>query len=392
MVSAVRVSPRGDLIAFLDHPILGDRSGSVSVVDRAGKKRDLATGWKFASSLAWSAGGDEVWISGSRVDMGSSGLYAVTLSGLERTVLPPSGDAIYLSDISRDGQRVLLFRGIGRAVMVGLAPGDLKERDLSWFDLSTAADLSSDGKTVLFYEWGGAVGNFTAYLRKTSGSDPVRLGEGKPLALSPDGKWALALQQSSPPQLVLLPTGPGERKLLPRGPIGQFMHWAAWSSDGGRIFFSAEEPGHRKRTYIQDIQGGLPEPITPDGMAGILLSPDGKQMVTAGRYGEYYVYPLGGGESQPLNGYDDSDVPIQWSRDKRSIFLRGAGDKELKIYKLDLSSGRREFWKALIPPYPAGIIDLASDPGQVRLTPDGKSYVYTYSTFVSELYLAEGLK
>ena len=64
----------------------------------------------------------------------------------------------------------------------------------------------------------------------------------------------------------------------------------------------------------------------------------------------------------------------------------------LKIYKLDLASGRRELWKELTPPDPGGLIDIGSSLGEVRITPDGKSYVYTSWTMPSELYLVEGLK
>ena len=66
-ITYLRVSPKGDLIAFLDHPILADIGGSVCVVDLAGKKRILSTGWKGLHGLAWSATGDEIWFSGSRV-------------------------------------------------------------------------------------------------------------------------------------------------------------------------------------------------------------------------------------------------------------------------------------------------------------------------------------
>ena len=70
--------------------------------------------------------------------------------------------------------------------------------------------MSADGKTLLFYEWGEGVGaRPTIFIRTTDGSDAVRLGEGRPLALSRDGQWALAIQDDSPPQLVLLPTRTG---------------------------------------------------------------------------------------------------------------------------------------------------------------------------------------
>ena len=43
-----RFSPKGDRIAFLDHPTLGENSGSVSVVDLSGHKTTLSSGWKNA--------------------------------------------------------------------------------------------------------------------------------------------------------------------------------------------------------------------------------------------------------------------------------------------------------------------------------------------------------
>jgi WD40 repeat protein len=391
-INFVRVSPKGDLIAFLDYPIIKDASGSVCVVDLTGKKTTLSTGWKGLFGVAWSLDGNEIWFSGSRVGKGESlDLHAVTLLGQERLIYSaPTLQAI--QDISRDGLRVLILRGSVRSALMSLAPGSSKEHDLAWFDYASAADLSADGRTLLFYEWGDAVkGINTVYLRKTDGSDPVRLGEGKPLALSPDGKWALVVQQSQPPQLVLLPTGSGEQKPLPRGAISEYK-LAGWFPDGRQIFFSGTEVGHRPRTYVQDIESGEPRPVTDEGMEGGLLSPDGKLIAAMGRYSEYYLCPIAGGEPHPVEGLEDGDTLLQWSGDGRSLFVRAAGDLVLKIYKVDLASGRRELWKELNPPDPGGLIDVGSSVGEVRITPDGKSYVYTSWTAPGELYLVEGLK
>jgi eukaryotic-like serine/threonine-protein kinase len=392
-ISHPRVSPKGDLIAFLDHPILADLGGSVCVVDLAGKKRTLSTGWKGVFGLVWSASGDEIWFTGSQVSKAAGNLHGVTLLGQERVIFKLPG-MLVLEDISRDGRTVLLLRLSPRAAMISLTPStSKKEQDLAWFDYSTVADLSADGRTLLFYEWGtGVRGILTVYLRKTDGSDAVRLGEGKPLGLSPDAKWALVLQETSPPQLTLLPTGTGEQRLLPRGPIHEYLHWAAWSPDGSKIFFLGAEEGHRPRTYVQEFGGGLPRPITDEGMYGGLISPDGKLLAGIDRYGEFYLCPVEGGEPRAIEGYIEGDRLLQWSADGRSLFLRGAEDLVLKIYKLDLASGRRELWKELTPPDPAALINIGVDPGQVRLTPDGKSYVYTCWFVPSELYLAQALK
>lgn len=389
-----RVSPKGDLVAFLDHPTLGNTSGSVSLTDVNGNRTTLSAGWKALQGLAWSSTGDEIWFTGSRISRGGSlALYAVTLSGQEREIFSSAG-TLKLYDISRDGNRVLLLRGTPRASIVSLGPGAAQERELSWFDYSTVADLSADGKTLLFYEWGeGVTGTLTVFLRKTDEPDAIRLGEGRPLALSPDGRWSVVVQQTTPQRLKLLPTGSGEEKTLPSGPVTEYLDWAAWSPDGRRVFFAGQESAGQQRTYVQSIDGGDPRPVTPEGFVGTLLSPDGSLIAAFDRYGEYYLCPVGAAdEPRPLDGYLDGDVLIQWSADGRFLFVREAGNLALRIHKLDLSTGRRELWKDLAPADPAALIDIGSDPGQVRLTPDGKFYAYTYWTFAGELYLVQGLK
>jgi Tol biopolymer transport system component len=393
-MTSARISPRGDRIAFLDHEQLGDTGGSVSIVDLLGHKTTLSSGWKSLQGLAWSGGSDEIWFSGSRTGKGgSSTLYGVTLSGRERTVFSYPG-TLKLNDISRDGQRVLLTRGTTRGGIMGLGPDGRQERDLSWFDYSTVADLSSDGRTLLFYEWGEGVGaRSTIFIRRTDGGDAIQLGQGRPLALSPDARWVAAVQEGARSELVMLPTGTGEARRLPRGPIIEYLDWAAWSPDGRRLFFAGRESSDVRRTYVQDVESGDPRPVTPDGFVGIVLSPDGKSVVAVDRYGEYYLCPLGGAsEPRPLAGYRDGDLPLQWGADGGFLFLREAGNLALRIDTLDLSTGTRRFWKEFVPPDPTVVIDIGSDPGQIRITPDGKSYAYTYWTFEGELYLAEGLR
>jgi len=44
-ISHPRVSPKGDRVAFLEHPIQGDDSGAVCVVDQSGKRTALSENW-----------------------------------------------------------------------------------------------------------------------------------------------------------------------------------------------------------------------------------------------------------------------------------------------------------------------------------------------------------
>ena len=390
-ITYARVSPGGDRIAFLDHPRLGDIGGSVAVIDMAGRKVTLSSEWKSLQGLAWA--GDEIWFTGSRTGKGgSSALYAVSLAGRERTVFASPG-TLKLNDIARSGD-VLLTRGTTRGGIVGLAAEATKDRELSWFDYSTVGDLSADGRTLLFYEWGeGVKAKSTIFIRKMDGSDAVRLGEGRPLALSPDAQWALAVHGETSGELTLLPTRTGEIRRLPRGAVAEYLDWAVFSRDSRRVYFAGRDAQDVRRTYVQDLDGGEPRPVTTDGFVGQLLSPDGRTFATVDRYGEYYLYPVDGtSQPRPIPGYRDGDVLLQWSTDGRFLFIREAGNLALRIHRLDLETGDRRFWKELVPPDPTVLIDIGSDPGQVRITPDGKSYAYSYWTFEGELYLAQGIK
>ena len=55
-ISYPRVSPKGDFVAFMDHPNQGDDGGLVAVVDTSGHKRDLTREWYGTQGLAWSRG------------------------------------------------------------------------------------------------------------------------------------------------------------------------------------------------------------------------------------------------------------------------------------------------------------------------------------------------
>src|SRR5438045_2684950 len=83
-----------------------------------------------------------------------------------------------------------------------------------------------------------------------------------------------------------------------------------------RIFFAGREDADVRRTYVQDVDGGEPRPVTPDGFVGVVLSPDGKTIATVDRYGEYYLCDTAEQkEPTPLAGYRDGDVLLQWSAD-----------------------------------------------------------------------------
>jgi Tol biopolymer transport system component len=385
-ITDLAFSPNGQWIAFSEHPVIGLPGGNLSIVDRQGERKILSKGWKRILGLAWTPKGDEVWFNAYR--QGQKGnIMAIDLSGTERHVYS-SGPEFMLTDIAPDGRALLSTIEPGSR-MVGLTPGNSVERDYSWFDWSTLADLSHDGSTILFYEWGAATeGKPTIYVRPSDGSDAVRLGEGKPLALSPDGSWALAIQ-GDPPQLVVFPTGPGSKIPLDRSGLRDF-YAAKWLPDGDRVLFIGEGEDYIPRTYLQDIDGGPPTEILDEGILGAIVSPDGRRVAAYGFDGSFHLCEISDGTCIPLHGPEPGDRLLQWSDDGETIFLRGPSHMAVDLFRLDLASSRRSPWKSLAPSDQVGM--MAIDGDGVRLTPDGESYVYTYWKALYTLYLVEGLQ
>jgi eukaryotic-like serine/threonine-protein kinase len=389
-----RVSPKGDYVAFADHPLQGDDSGSLAVVDLAGNKKLLSSQWFTIQGLAWSPDGKEVWFTASKSGTDRT-LYATSLDGTQRIVARLPG-ALMLLDIAKDG-RVLLVRATWRRELLGVFANDPKQHELSWLDYTYPSDLSADGKTLLFDEEGGGGAlaysksgglTYAVYIRKTDGSPAVLLGEGGAVALSPDGTWAIAQTQHSPSQFKLLPTRSGEPRDLTNDNINH--SWAHWFPDGKRILFSADEPDKGVRFYVYDLASGKSQVISHEGVNGtaFTISPDSQQIAAIGPDQKGYLYPVAGGDPRPIPGINQGEQPITWAADGRSLYIYQPGELPARVYRLDVQSGKRTLWKELMPSDPAGVENI----GPIYMTPDAKTCVFGYHRMLADLYLVEGLK
>ena len=389
-----RFSPKGDLIAFIDHPVQGDDSGSLAVIDLAGHKKTLSGEWFTIQGVAWSADGKEIWFTASKSGVDRT-LYAITLDGKERMVLRLPG-AVMIFDIFKDG-RVLLMRASWRRELVGMTADDSKQHDLSWLDYTFPADLSTDGKTLLFDEEGGGGSldysksgglSYAVYIRKTDGSPAVLLGEGGAVTLSPDGKWVVAQTQASPSQLRLLTTGAGEAKPLTNDTINH--SWAHWFPDGKRILFSGNEPGKGVKLYVLDVASGKSQAISPEGVNGtaFIISPDSQWVAGIGPDEKGYLFPINGGEARAIPGFNSGEQPITFSSDSHSLYVYQPGELPARVDRVDLQTGKRVLWKELIPSDPAGVETI----GPILITPDAKTCIFGYHRMLADLYLVEGLK
>jgi DNA-binding winged helix-turn-helix (wHTH) protein/Tol biopolymer transport system component len=387
-ISHPRISPKGDQVAFLDHPIFPDNKGDVSIVDLEGHKRVVSADWKSVLGLAWSADGTEIWFSAGQAGI-ERRIYAVDLSGHQRLVFRSPG-GVTLQDIASDG-RVILTRDEQRVGMMALAPGATTEREVSWRDWSLPTDISGDGNTVLFDEQGVEAGpTYTVAVRDMrgdiKGSPPIPLGSGVAGHLSPDGKWATTIVSNA--HLLLLPTGAGTARQIEPGDIQQYWNGAYWMPDSKEIVFSANRRGHEVQCFVQDVDGGKPRSVTPEGVNFCKLSPDGRLIAGANLTGGGgWLYPIEGGQPRLIPGLQAGET-FAWSSDPRLLYVYKWRQSPIKVYRLNVLTGQREFFREMTPPDVAGLRGIF----EIYFSSDARAYVYGYSRQLSQLYLVNGLK
>jgi Tol biopolymer transport system component len=263
-----------------------------------------------------------------------------------------------------------------------------KVQDLSWLDWSLVSDLSADGKAMVFYESGeGAGDQIVSYYRKTDGSPAVKLGVGENPRLSPDGR-SVALVGMKYDEIDILPVGPGESKRL--AVPGISVNTLYWLPNGKEFLIVGSEPGHGLRVYSLTIAGGKPRPVTPEGLSSssIVPTPDGGGFAAMNANRATVIYPVAGGEPRVCAGIQSDERPYGFTADGSLLYVMSRGALPAHVFRVDWRTGRREPWRDIVPGDSAGVGDISG----VRLTPDGKSYAYSYVQELSELHLVEGLK
>jgi serine/threonine protein kinase len=413
-VRDVRVAPDGKRVAILE-TILG--AYDVAIIENR-KAVTIAKGWaRGATGLAWSPDGRQLWISGTNNEAPPA-LYSIDVSSGDVRLASRLTSGIRLFDISRKGE-VLLSAGTWRAALVWKPAGapqaaaatpapessnaatateaapataavqESAERDASWLDWSILADLSLDGRTLLFSETreGGGAKN-AVYLRRMEEPAPVRLADGMGDALSPDGKWVLIHQGS---KLVLVPTGTGEARELKIA--GEFDTGAAFFPDSRRVVVAGVIGNSGYRLHVIDTLDETAKPVSPPniwsaGWRAFAVSPDGRFVAGMTPEETIMIYPVDGTAGIPLPSAVKGEIPIEWSSDGTSLFVYDPTALPARVTRVAVATGARELWKEFSPSDPAGVKTITP----VLVTPGGEGYAYNAIRALSDLYVLEGVK
>jgi hypothetical protein len=383
-IQGPRFSPDGAQIAFIDHPGSGD-DGSIAVLDRSGKKTELAVGWSTVQGLVWAPGGREIWFTAAREGIERE-IYAVSPSGKRRLVRTMQGTPALL-DLA--GSNALVTEDDYRSGVLSFLPGQTSTPNLGWFDWSSDRSLSKDGKLLLFDESGeGGGANGSVYLRPTDGSPAVRLGDGIGVALTPDAAWALTRILTAPSHFVLVPVKAGQPREFPPDDLGR-PAYAGFFPDGSRFVFEAAAPRHGTRLYVQAVEGGAPKPISAEGLnpSRIFVSPDARVIAAIGPDSKVHLYPAGGGPVVDLPASQDGDYPAGWTADGKGLYISRAGNP-CRVDLIDIGSGLRTHVRELAGPDSAGVTAF----GPARVTPDGRIMTAGFNRILSTLYRVRELR
>jgi Tol biopolymer transport system component len=387
-MSHPKISPDGKWIAFADHENTGgDDEGTLAVIaaDGSGQEKKLSSGWTSLQGILWSPSGDEIWFTSTNTG-NLANPRAVNLSGKLRNLTNVPG-SMWLEDM-RNGT-VLAVVNRERLDIRGKGPDAKEERELGWFGWSELRDISPDGKKILFEEEGNGGGpNYTVFLRDTDGSPPARIGEGVAEAISPDGKWAIT-KPAKGGNLVLVPTGAGESKTLTHDAVS--YQTVRFLPDGKHLIAAGIEAGHARRDYLIDLSSGDSKPVTPEGIAGNVVSPDGKSIAVRQPTGQRGLWSLEDSQFHPIPALDAKTFPIGWTQDGSSLYVipnRSNRPGPVAVSRLNIKTGKVEPWKTFGQDFGAGITSV----GTPRLSSDGNSYAYIYVRVLSEAYVVKGLK
>ena len=314
-VSHPRVSPKGDLVAFLDHPALGDDEGSVVVVDRAGKSTVLSKDWitRVRTRVVRRREGDLVHGDARRRRALGLGRLA------RREGATPRPDARRAHDPGRDRRRPHPHderqrKGRHHRPAARARTATATSRFSTGRSCGTSRPTASCSSSTRRAR--GAGRGTPLYMRNTDGSPAVQLGSGwarQLLAGRALGRVARCMRPEGR-EITLLPVKAGEPRSLPQQTTSRS------TARGGCPTASASSSRRtrRGRASASSSRGSTASRRGRSRRPGIALgffpvSPDGRIVVGQGPDRLFYGYPIEGGDPEFIPGLVAEDRPIRFS-------------------------------------------------------------------------------
>jgi Tol biopolymer transport system component len=403
----MRYSPDGRYILY-DYPQQeGSWERDVFLISVDGKREiSLVRHPAHDFALGWSPDGSRVLFASDR--LGPVGAWAVPVS---------DGKAVGPPELVRKDIGLMLPWGFTRrgsfyyALQTGIEDVYIATLDPATGKLTSTPEpvnprlmgsnqlgsWSEDGKYLAYVRKtpGSPRPDFTLYIRTMETGSirvfPVKL-RGNRALWSPDGRFLLVR-----PQVTLGPSGAhaldvqtGELKLaIPDVPLTE-IGLASWTADSKAILYGRWGPDG-SRILLRDIETGQEkEVLRHDG--GVILSPDGKQLVLnsydeAAKTSTLSLMPFPGGPRRELLKVQQPEnlVLPSWTPDSRFVVVR-------KNRRAANGAWQSEFWRVPVEGGSPLKLELNVEGlFNVRFHPDGRRIAVQAGEFKSEVWVMDNL-
>lgn len=205
-----------------------------------------------------------------------------------------------------------------------------------------------DGSLLVFGDASnGAGASYATMLQRTDGANAVRLGEGAPLAISPDGQWVLSNVPSDPVRLMLYPVGAGTARRLDHGEFAAVTA-GAFAANGTDFIVCSNEKASAPKCYAGSVKGSALRAFTSTTGRSFALSPDGSEVVIATADSGYQRIAVRDGSARAVPGIHPDEVVLRFSPDGRYLWIRNPNALPVQVDRVDVNTGARA---PLIPPF-----------------------------------------
>jgi eukaryotic-like serine/threonine-protein kinase len=375
-VASLCAARTGDRLAFIEYQDGGLLSGRIFIAELARAARAVG-GVRPLQGL-----GRACWTPDGRALIYAEGpthtLHRLEPDGEDRPIVS-APDFIGLTDVAPDG-RLLIRRLLNVRSLFGRSPAGV-DRELGDDDSDVTSALSDDGRLISFMSRHYRASDYTMYVRPLDGGPSLSLGTGVDPQFSHDGAL-VAFEDDEHHEIRIIPASGGVARALPRSDLIPDS-LGGFTPDGRQVVFLASAPPGPRRVYLQDVAGGPPRAIGPEGMIFLFsscVSPDGRWASAWDADRRILLLPLDGGAPARVSGLRPGELTAGWTSDSRHIFAVNTPSTTY-VDVVDIASGLRE----PLGPLSERLRDEFAY--KVHVTPDGRAWTYTITRTVEDAFI-----
>ena len=375
------VGPAGERVAFVDNS-LGPLD--FCIADSGGNVRRISRDWRVTGGILWLSP-DRLVVSGAR--RGAAAIHSLDLDGNEQSLYPtPMGWDLH--DCSRTGR--ILASSVDSRLHVAFRTGSMQAEGHMFSLVNTRLiGLTPDAHFAVLMDLlgDGVTRNSSVLMAALPDGQPVQITEGFNPQLAHDGKAVICMERTeSENAIVVTPIPSGLHRRYRLDP-GRAYHSAEFSGFTGRFLVHLLDDAVGLHSHVLEPESGKLSPI-PGNRHITKIAPNGSWGVVPGG-SELRLAHIETGEIKRVCGLRAGWSPVRWSTSGNEIFVFEPGKDYAtgNIVRINIHTGEQNPWLALNPADTVGVYLLR----WLDVTPDGRSYAYTYQQDLGDLYILDGL-